>query len=214
MSFRKAFLLACVCCSCCAVLSQPKSPPSPARLWRLRRPIKDQPSKVERKRPTEKARRRRRRRLGAALILTGQRALGVAVLALPRLSLWSWRALPASVPSWWRAHGLTSDALGQAAFLASNGSYLYAGLRLLGSGHGILGYLMLGVCAASCAYHGAQCGHGCGSAAAARWCQIDTVLALATAGVFMQRCRVAVPSAALAALSLAFFSDSFGLVRA
>ena len=139
--------------------------------------------------------------------------LGAAAVALPRPLVWIWRRLPSRLPKLWLARGLTTDLLGQAAFLASNVAYLGAGARLLlvREAPKSLGVLMMLVCAASSAYHAAQCVHGCSSEPAARACTLDTVLAAGTAGFFVTQVHVEPANAALAALSLAFFTDSLGL---
>ena len=124
-----------------------------------------------------------------------------------------WRLLPGKLPSWWRASGLTSDALGQVAFMASNVAYLGAGARLLSTPEAprSLGVLMLVVCAASCGYHAAQCVHGCGSEPASRACTLDSVLAVGTAFFFMTQVHIDLANVLLAGLSLAFFKDLFRL---
>ena len=139
--------------------------------------------------------------------------VGAAAVALPRSLVWVWRRLPSRLPKLWVARGLTTDLLGQAAFLASNVAYLGAGARLLlvREAPRSLGVLMLLVCAASSVYHAAQCVHGCSSEPAARACTLDTLLAVGTAGFFITQVHVEPANAALAALSLAFFTDTLGL---
>ena len=73
------------------------------------------------------------------------------------------------------------------------------------------GTSVLAVCAASCAYHAAQVLHGTGSAPAAKFCTIDTILAVATALTFTWSVHIEPTNVAFALLSLAFFKDTFGL---
>ena len=148
-----------------------------------------------------------------SILALGRPMLGAMALALPRAGVWLWRRLPGKLPSWWRTHGLTTDAFGQVAFMLSNVAYLGAGARLLMHAEAprSFGVLMLCVCAASCAYHGAQCLHGCHSEPTARACTLDTVLAVSTALFFATQVHIEAANVGLAALSLAFFQDSFGL---
>ena len=122
--------------------------------------------------PCEKPRKGLFRMAAVALALNGRRLLASAALALPRLGIAAWRMLPHKLPSWWRSTGLTTNGFGQAAFLASNVAYLFAGCRLIWAPSSLqpisLGVSMLVVCVASCAYHAAQCLHGCDSTEAAR----------------------------------------------
>ena len=144
------------------------------------------------------------------LILT---ATGGQGLLLVRPVVWLWRRLPHRLPKWWRTTGLTDDALGQIAFMLSNVAYLGAGYRLMQTREAppMLGVLMLLVCAASCAYHAAQCLHGTDAEPTARACTVDTALALGTAGYAATQVHIELANAALAALSLAFFQDVFSL---
>ena len=125
----------------------------------------------------------------------------------------AWSSIPRALPSWWLAHGLTGHPGGKVAFLLSNVPYLAAGLQLLLVSNSVtLGTLMLGICGVSSAYHAAQCFHGCESAEAARWCIIDTAVALSSSFYFMCVAGGVSMNAAIAgALSAAFFTDSFGL---
>ena len=70
---------------------------------------------------------------------------------------------------------------------------------------------MMAICAASSLYHGAQCVHGCDSEPAARWCTVDTMLAVSSSLFMATQVHVTASNAALAALSLAFFTDAFHL---
>lgn len=123
----------------------------------------------------------------------------------------AWRLLPAKLPSWWLANGLSKDRCAQALFLASNAAYLLAGSFLTLGAQAELGVLTLCVCGASLLYHAAQCTDGCSSASAARWCQVDTALAVSSGIVFATRCGVGPENLALAALSGLFFVDAFSL---
>ena len=156
---------------------------------------------------------KRLRPLALTLALTGHMHLGAALVTFPRSLVWLWRRLPPQLPTWWRAHGLTTDAFGQVAFMLSNVAYLGAGAQLLLTPQAprSMGVLMLVVCVASCAYHAAQCLHGCGSEPASRACTIDTVLAVGTACFFVTQVHVEPANVGLAVLSLAFFKDAFGL---
>ena len=140
-------------------------------------------------------------------------AAGVKSIAAGAKStaLWLWNRLPSRMPSWWAAHGLTTDVGGQVAFMASNIAYAYAGTQLLLRGAWSLGALMLLVCAASSGYHSAQCLHGCESAPAARACTIDSVLAVGTGIFFVSQVHVEAANSLLSLLSLAFFKDYFRL---
>lgn len=160
----------------------------------------------------------RRKSLAAVMMLTGRAWMGTVMLALPRftvdcsLNFYKW--LPNRLPKFWQtpSHWLTKNGLGQSLFLLSNVAYLYAGVMLLMSdAPRILGTSVLAVCAASCAYHAAQILHGTGSAPAAKFCTIDTILAVATALTFTWSVHIEPTNVAFALLSLAFFKDTFGL---
>ena len=140
--------------------------------------------------------------------------MGCIVLAVPRFSVNIYRALPSKLPKFWQTpnHWLTKNEAGQALFLLSNVAYLYAGWHLLAFGAPrLLGISVLSCCIASIAYHAAQCLHGPGSVPAARFCQIDTFLAVSTGLLFASSVHIDPTNVALALLSLAFFKDSFGL---
>ena len=156
---------------------------------------------------------RRLQPLIVTLALTGHMHLGAALVTLPRPLVWLWRRLPPQLPAWWAAHGLTTDLFGQAAFMASNVAYLGAGAQLLSTPQAprAMGVLMLVVCVASCVYHAAQCVHGCDSEPANRACTVDSVLAVGTGLFFVTQVHVEPANVGLAALSLAFFQDVFGL---
>lgn len=162
----------------------------------------------------EKPQAQKRVRWGGALMLaaTGN-TLGAAMFVLPRPFVWMWRKLPGRLPSWWRTTGLTKDALGQIAFMASNVAYLGAGARMLLTPETprSFGTLMLFVTVASCAYHAAQCLHGVDSEPTARACTVDSVLAVSTGLFFTSQVHVDLTNLVLAALSYAFFSDAFSL---
>lgn len=137
-----------------------------------------------------------------AMLLTGSRYMKALALALPRPFVWAWRRLPARLPSWWRARGLTKDALGQIAFMASNAAYFGAGMLLLASdATRSFGVMMLGVCVASCAYHLAQCLHGCESAQRERGttvlcCVLNTACVRAWMVAALRQLPVPAPSTA------------------
>ena len=124
----------------------------------------------------------------------------------------AWLALPSRLPSWWQAHGLAEDTKARVAFLLSNISYLYAGAQILSSGApAVLGWLVLACCGASHCYHASQCCCGAHSESAARWCTIDTALAVVTGGLFVMHCGVGVLNSGLASISALLFIDAFGL---
>lgn len=156
-------------------------------------------------------------RIAIGAMLFAPKQLVRAAAVVPKLCMRGlrscWNALPAQLPAFWRAHGLTKDGAGQVAFMLSNVAYLYAGVRLLltAGTSPAYGVLMLTCCAASCAYHASQCLTGCGSEETAKTCTIDTVLAVTTGIVFMATCPVEVPNVVLGALSLVFFEDRFSL---
>lgn len=123
-----------------------------------------------------------------------------------------WRLLPGKLPRFWRASGLTTDSGGKVLFMLSNVAYLYAGLDLLMRAPPLFGSLTLAVCAASCAYHAAQCLHGCDSEASARTCTVDTALAAFTSLAFLfGGASIDAISGSLALLSLALFKDQFNI---
>mmetsp|Transcript_29741 Transcript_29741/g.79117 ORF Transcript_29741/g.79117 Transcript_29741/m.79117 type:complete len:227 (+) Transcript_29741:61-741(+) len=134
------------------------------------------------------------------------------IVRLPRRII---AMVPGRLPKWWLASGLTPNSWGRAAFLGSNVAYLAAGVRLLArAAPNPLGWLMLSCCGVSTAYHSMQCMHGCDSEEAAKWCWIDTTVAVSSGLCFMQaagpRCLTSLPLLA-GALSAAFFLDVFRL---
>jgi hypothetical protein len=150
--------------------------------------------------------------LALVAVIVGKQSLirkGVRPLNRPFVSLW--RRLPAQLPTWWRVSGLTTDTLGQVAFVASNIAYATSAAWLVARRMPVLGGLMGVVCTASCAYHIAQCVHGCDSEQAARACTVDSVLAVATGCVFASQVHIEAANVALVALSFAFFKDTFRL---
>ena len=175
-------------------------------------PGKQQPKKPQK--PVQKKKITRRRSLAAVMMLTGRAWMGCILLALPRFSVSIYRSLPSKLPKFWQtpSHWITKNQAGQALFLLSNVAYLYAGWHLLAFGAPrVLGYSVLACCAASIAYHAAQCLHGTGSPPPARFCQIDTFLAVSTGLLFLSSVHIDATNVALALLSLAFFNDTFGL---
>lgn len=145
---------------------------------------------------------------GSALGIIGG---GVATLALAGPKLW--QRLPRKLPTWWLAHSDFSGGVAESAlFLVSNVAYVFAGATLLAQGAPpILGQLVLAVSGASVLYHAAQCKDGCESVSAARWCTVDSLLAVGTGSYFVLRCGVDASSLFLGLLSGAFFLDAFRL---
>ncbi|KAL1496081.1 hypothetical protein AB1Y20_014708 [Prymnesium parvum] len=146
--------------------------------------------------------------VAAPLLLRAVRTL----LRLPRRLM---SLVPARLPRWWQSSGLTANGVARAIFLGSNVAYLAAGVRLLSSATPTpLGWLMVACCAVSTAYHSMQCAHGCESEQAAKWCYIDTTVAVSSGLCFARaagpRCLRLLPTI-FGAFSLAFFLDVFSL---
>ena len=171
IALRRALLL--VALACCA--GNFLLPLSPVKAPKSKGSIGTKPTTKQRPTITRK-------------LATGMVATPVAAPLLVRFARALWRLprrlvlmVPGRLPNWWKAAGLTSNTIGRVVFLGSNVAYFAAGYRLLmAATPNPLAWLMLSCGGVSVAYHSMQCGHGCDSEEAARWCLIDTSVQTAT----------------------------------